>query len=62
MAEHYTELVRRTGVERKGLDFNLCVVPLHDHVVPNFRVTEFTEFTEFTKIFQSTLEKMEKTE
>ena len=48
--------VWRTGVDGKGLGFNLCVAPPHDRVVPNFGVTEFT------KVFQSTLEKMEKTE
>ena len=47
--------VRRTGVDRKGLSFNLCVVPPHNRVVPNFRVMEFTE------VFQGTPEKMEKT-
>ena len=51
--------VQRTGVDGKGLGFNLCVAPPHDHVVPNFRVMEFTELM---KGFRSTPEKMEKTE
>ena len=34
---------QRTGVGWKGLGFNLCVMPPHDHVVPNFRVTEIME-------------------
>ena len=51
--------VWRTGVDGKGLGFNLCVAPSHDCVVPNFGVTEFTEFT---KVFRSTLEKTENTE
>ena len=38
-----------------GLGFNLCVAPPHDHVVPNFRVTEFRE------VFQSRPEKTEET-
>ena len=48
-------VIWRTRVDRKGLGFNLCVVPLHDHVVPDFRVTEIME------IFWSTLEKTEVT-
>ena len=43
----------------KGLDFNLCVAPSHNRIVPNFGVTEFTEFA---KIFRSTPEETEKTE
>ena len=39
--------------------FNLCVVPPHNRVVPNFGEMEFTEFT---KVFWSTPEKTEKTE
>ena len=38
---------------RKGLGFNLCVVPPQDRIVPNFGVTEVTEFT---KVFRSRLE------
>ena len=45
----------RTGVGRKRLGFNLCVVPSHDRVVPDFRVTEITE------VFWSTPEKTEET-
>ena len=40
------ELIRRTAVDGKGLGFNLCVAPPHDHVVSNFEVMEFTEFYE----------------
>ena len=51
--------VWRTGVDGKGLGFNLCAAPPHDRVVPNFRVTEFTEFM---TVFQSIPEKTEKME
>ena len=59
MAEHYTELVQRTGVDGRDLASTYVLRPPHDRVVPNFRVTEFTEFT---KIFQSTPEETEKME
>ena len=48
--------VRRTGVDGKGLGFNLCVAPPHDCVIPKFGVMEFTEFA---KVFWSTPEKTE---
>ena len=48
-------VIQRTGIGRKGLGFNLCVVPPHNHVVPDFRVTEITE------VFRSRPEKTEET-
>ena len=48
-------VIQRTGVERKGLGFNLCVAPPHDRIVPDFRVMEITE------VFWSRPEKMEET-
>ena len=48
-------VIRRTGVGRKGLGFNLCVVPPHDRVVPNLGVMVIME------VFQSTPEKAEET-
>ena len=45
MAEHYTELVRRTGVDGRDLASTYVLHPPHDRIVPNFGVTEFTEFT-----------------
>ena len=48
-------VIRRTGVGRKGLGFNLCVAPPHDRIVPNFRVMEITE------VFRSRPEQMEET-
>ena len=47
--------IQRTGVGWKGLGFNLCVVPPHDCIVPDFRVTGFME------VFWSRLEKTEET-
>ena len=57
-------VIQRTEVGQKGLGFNLCVAPPHDHVVPDFGVTETTETTEATEateVFRSTPEKMEET-
>ena len=48
-------VIWRTGVEWKGLGFNLCVAPPHNHIVPDFGVTEIME------VFQSILEKTEET-
>ena len=48
-------VIQRTGVGWKGLGFNLCVVPPHDRVVPDFGVTKVTE------VFQSIPEKTEET-
>ena len=48
-------VIQRTEVGQKGLGFNLCVVPPHDRVVPEFGVMEITE------VFQSIPEKMEET-
>ena len=48
-------VIQRTGVGRKGLGFNLCVAPPHDHVVPDFGVMEIME------VFRSIQEKMEET-
>ena len=45
MAEHYTELVRRTGVDGRDLASTYVLHP-QDRVVPNIGVTEFTEFHE----------------
>ena len=48
-------VIRRTGVGLKGFGFNLCVVPPHDHIVPDLRVAEITV------VFWSIPEKTEET-
>ena len=45
------ELVRRTGVDGKGLGFNLCVAPPQDHIVPNFGVTESQSSRRYSGVF-----------
>ena len=59
MAEHYMELVWRTGVDGRDLASTYVLRPLTITLSQIFGVMEFKEFT---KIFRSTPEETEKME
>ena len=53
--EQYTELSREPELDGRDLASTYVFAPLHDRVIPNFRVTEFTE------VFWGRPQKMEET-